>query len=74
MLKTALIESNISSAEFCDKPAIKIALEIEDEFSMVKTDHNGEEGWLFVDVHNDRFWSIYSLTDSDFRSSRAVVT
>ena len=66
MLKTALIESNISPAEFCDKPAIKMTLKIEEEFLMVKTEHNGEEGWLFVDVHDDRFWSIYSLTDSDF--------
>lgn len=66
MLKTALIESNISPAEFQEKPVITQTFEIDDEFLMVQAKNNEEEGWLFVDVHDNRFWSVYSLATADF--------
>lgn len=66
MLKTALIETNLSPATFCEKPVLEEVIEIEDELLMVEIENREGRGWLFVDVHDDRFWSIYSLTPSTF--------
>ncbi|QSG09600.1 Uncharacterized protein HSR122_2219 [Halapricum desulfuricans] len=66
MLKTALIETNISPAAFREKPVLEEVIKIEEELLMVKTKNREGEGWLFVDVYDDRLWSIYSLTPSTF--------
>jgi hypothetical protein len=66
MLKTALIETNISSESLCQKPVFEDIIEIEEDLLMVETTNREGEGWLFVDVYDERLWSIYSLTTSDF--------
>lgn len=66
MLKTALIETNLSTAAFCEKPVLKEVIEIEEELLMINLENREGEGWLFVDVHDDRLWSIYSLTPAKF--------
>lgn len=64
MLKTAVIESNISPNEFAQSDVIDEVLEIEDSLWMVKAENNEGEGWLFVDFYDERLWSIYSLAES----------
>ena len=66
MLKTALIETNLSTTTFTEKSVLEEVIEIDDELLMVKTTNREGDGWLFVDVHDDRLWSIYSLTSSAF--------
>ncbi|WP_133304653.1 hypothetical protein [Halonotius aquaticus] len=66
MLKTALIETNLSTDEFSEKPVLEEIFEIDNDLLMVKTINREGEGWLFVDVHDNRLWSIYSLTSSAF--------
>ncbi|WP_139326646.1 hypothetical protein [Natrinema saccharevitans] len=66
MLKTAIIESNISSEEFAENDAVEETIRISSDLWMVKTENTEDEGWLFVDFHDDRFWIIYSMGNSNF--------
>ena len=64
MLKTAVIESNISPNQFVQTEIIDEVHEVEDNLWMTKIETNEGEGWLFTDFHNERLWSIYSLAES----------
>lgn len=66
MLKTALIESNISPQEFENLDILEEGIEIEPDLKMFKTENREDDGWLFVDFHDERFWIIYSLGKSEF--------
>jgi hypothetical protein len=66
MLKTALIETNISPAAFCEKPVLEEIIEIEEDLLMIEIVNREGGGWLFVDIHHDRLWSVYSLTSAEF--------
>lgn len=64
MLKTAIIESNITSDEFLENDSFEETFEIEDGLWMVEIEDGEESGYLFCDLHDDRFWILYSLTKS----------
>jgi hypothetical protein len=66
MLKTALIESNISFDEVTTLDIVEDVLEVDSALWMVKIHVSESDGWLFVDVHDDRFWIIYSMMKSQF--------
>lgn len=66
MLKTALIESNISPEELMDDEAIQDVFEIDPDLRLLHLYNKDGEGWLFLDVHDSRFWIIYSMEKSDF--------
>lgn len=66
MLKTAVIESNISFQELQNREILEDPFEIEPDLQMAKTENSAGEGWLFFDFHDDRFWLVYSLGKSDF--------
>lgn len=66
MLKTAIIESNISADDLFQTEVIDEILEIESDLWMAKTENTHGEGWLFIDFHEERFWIVYSMGKSDF--------
>ncbi|WP_231183088.1 hypothetical protein [Haladaptatus sp. DYF46] len=69
MLKTAIIESNISPREVVGKEEIEEVYEIESDLHMFEwATRNSGKGWLFLDSHDERFWIVYSLGDSHFFS------
>lgn len=66
MLKTALIETNISFEELRSRDLVAEILEIDPELFMIQTENTHGSGWLFFDIHDDRFWTIFSLAGSEF--------
>jgi len=66
MLKTAIIESNIHFDRIVEIDAVEHVLEIESDLRMVRVKNSKGDGWLFFDLHDERFWIIYSIGKSDF--------
>jgi hypothetical protein len=66
MLKTALIESNISIDELHGLEVVDEIMEIESDLHILKTENREDEGWLFVDTHDERFWIIFSMGKAPF--------
>lgn len=64
MLKTYIIESNVSPDEFLtESEDLKKNKEIEDNLFEIEAEDN--EGHVFyLDVEDDRFWSLYTLISS----------
>lgn len=69
MLKTALIETNISFEELRSRELAAEILEIDPELFMIQTENTHGSGWLFLDTHDERFWTVFSLGDSQFFNS-----
>jgi hypothetical protein len=67
MLKTAIIESNITPDDIFSRTAIEETHQVEDNLYMIewRTSSSGS-GWLFLDSHDERFWILYSLGDSKY--------
>ena len=69
MLKTAVIESNVSPQTAIEREAVGEVYKIDSDLYMLKwTTSNSGTGWLFLDSHDERFWIVYSLGDSHFFS------
>ena len=67
MLKTAIIESNISPDDILPHTSVQESYQIEDDLHMFEwVTSSGSDGWLFLDSHDNRFWILYSLGDSRF--------
>lgn len=64
MLKTAIIESNISPNQALQSESIDEVHEVEEDLWMTKTETTEGEGWLFLDCYHERLWSVYSLAES----------
>lgn len=66
MLKTALIESNIQPDGILQNDDVKNHFEVESNLYILEIENTDGEGFLFLDVHDTRFWIFYSLSKSDF--------
>jgi hypothetical protein len=69
MLKTAIIESDIEPDSIRNKDMFSDIIKVEDEITMAQTIRGGEDGWLFFDFHDSRFWIVYSMGKSKFFNS-----
>lgn len=66
MLKTAIIESNISREDFLQDGDWEEAHKIDSDIHMVRVENTEGEGWLFFDFYEERFWTVYSIAKSRF--------
>ncbi len=66
MLKTAIIESNIPSSDLFENNWSEESINIDPDLWMVKTENSEDDGWIFVDFHDERFWIMYSMESSKF--------
>ena len=65
MLKTAIIESNIPWSECSTLDSVTESVEIDSDLYLSKVNVNSEDDcWIFVDIHDSRFWIVYSLEKS----------
>lgn len=65
MLKTYIIESNISPSEFIEShEPIQLAQEIDTDLYLLSIKGSYGEGHFFLDVEDDRFWVFYSTDKS----------
>lgn len=67
MLKTNLIETNISAHElFQTYDPIRKVEEIDAELYLLKLKADYGSGAVFLDTLDDRFWTLFSMEDSEF--------
>jgi len=66
MLKTAIIESNIEFDRIEENDSVREVFEIESDLKLVEVENSKGDGWLFFDIHDKRFWIIFSVGKSKF--------
>jgi len=66
MLKTAIIESNIPFEKILSSEIIDDVYKIEPDLKIVEVTNSKGDGRLYFDLHDDRFWIVYSIGKSDF--------
>ncbi len=67
MVKTYIIESNIEVSEFLEQTdEVKDVRQIGDELHVLEIKYRGEEGQYYLDSSDNRFWSLYTLSGSQF--------
>ncbi|MDY6778576.1 MAG: hypothetical protein SVU32_07965 [Candidatus Nanohaloarchaea archaeon] len=72
MLKTHIIETNISVSElFQSYDKIQDVEEIDSNLYFIDLEGSYGTGSVFLDTLDDRFWSLYSMEDSEF-TNKAV--
>lgn len=71
MLKTFLIESNISSEDLPEYLDIEESREIDYSLHELLIDKGGDTLRFYVDTENPRFWNFFTLEES--RASRSVI-
>jgi len=65
MLKTFLIESNVTPAQLRDRVEIAEAREVDFDLQELVIERNGSTYTFFLDSEDDRFWELYTLEESD---------
>lgn len=65
MLKTFLIESNVSPAELRERVDIVATREVDFNLEELVIRRNGTEHTFFLDHEDSRFWTLYTLEESE---------
>jgi hypothetical protein len=65
MLKTFLIESNVTPAELRDRVDIAEAREVDFDLQELVVKRNGSSYTFFLDSEDSRFWTLYTLEESE---------
>lgn len=65
LLKTFLIESNITSEEFQNRVDVTEVREVDFNLQELLIQRNGSKHTFFLDYDDPRFWSLYTLEESD---------
>lgn len=64
MLKTFLIESNVTPDELQNRVNITEAREVDFKLQELEIERNGSNHTFFLDFEDSRFWSLYTLEES----------
>jgi hypothetical protein len=65
MLKTFLIESNVTPEQLRDRVEITEAREVDFDLQELVIERNGSSYTFFLDSEDSRFWELYTLEESD---------
>ena len=65
MLKTFLIESNVTPDELRDRVDITETREVDFDLQELAIRRNGTEYTFFLDHEDSRFWTLYTLEESE---------
>lgn len=65
MLKTFLIESNVTPEQFQDRVKITEAREVVFDLQELVIERNGADYTFFLDYEDPRFWELYTLEESE---------
>ncbi|MFP9062312.1 hypothetical protein ACLI4R_17550 [Natrialbaceae archaeon A-chndr2] len=65
MLKTYVIESNVPAQELSNRVNLNESREVDFDLDELIINHNGDKYRFFLDYENPRFWTLFTLEESD---------